>query len=169
MAHTIWLTGLPCSGKSTIAKIIYEQYGDYVILDGDELRSGLCSDLGFSAEDRAENIRRVIELCKILNKNDVNVVTAFISPLRELRRRARGEIGNCDVICLLASLEECKKRDVKGMYAKAARGEIERFTGVSDPYESGEDDEYELDAECPIEVTRLELFDIVDKIREDYS
>jgi len=169
MSHTIWLTGLSGSGKSTIAEIIKKKYGGYVILDGDILRAGLNSDLGFSIEDRSENIRRIIELCRILNENGINVITAFITPLREMRRKVQIKIENCSVISMLISLDECKKRDPKGLYKKAISGEIKDFTGIDSIYENGGPGEYSLYTECPIDVTKLELFDIVERIQKEYE
>lgn len=133
-----WFTGLSGSGKSTIAEALYEWLpSPTVILDGDVLRKGLCSDLGFSVEDRNENIRRLAHLTRLMYINGMNVIVAFISPMREGRRFAKSLIGNSDFyeIYLSTSLEVCEKRDVKGLYAKARSGEIPDFTGIGSPYE----------------------------------
>jgi adenylyl-sulfate kinase len=134
---TLWLTGLSGSGKSTIAKEIkafLPQY-EFILLDGDIIRKGLNSDLGFSDEDRKENLRRLIELCKLFNENNLNVITAFISPFESERMKAKNEISNCKIIYIKSSLETCEKRDTKGLYKKARTGEIQNFTGISSIYE----------------------------------
>lgn len=104
-------------------------------LDGDIVRQNLTRDLGYSKKDRDENIRRVTFVAKLLTRNGVAVLTSFISPYRELRAHARREIGNFVEVYVKCPVEICMKRDVKGMYQKALRGEIKEFTGVSDPYE----------------------------------
>lgn len=137
----IWLTGLSASGKSTIAQGLHEklcQLGTLsFVLDGDKVRGGLCSDLGFSAEDRSENIRRVSEVAKLFKEAGVIVIVAFISPFREDRNRARAKVkkGEFIEVYIDCPLEVCEKRDPKGLYAKARRQEIDQFTGVSSPYE----------------------------------
>ncbi|MDY0231150.1 MAG: adenylyl-sulfate kinase [Candidatus Saccharicenans sp.] len=136
---TIWFTGLPCSGKSAIADRVAEILREHNLkverLDGDVVRKSLCRDLGFSREDRNENIRRVTFVAKLLTRNGVAVLTSFISPYREIRDEARREIGDFIEVYTKCPLEVCIARDVKGMYQKALRGEIKEFTGVSDPYE----------------------------------
>lgn len=136
---TIWFTGLPCSGKSAIADRVAEILREHNLkverLDGDVVRKSLCRDLGFSREDRNENIRRVTFVAKLLTRNGVVVLTSFISPYREIRDEARREIGDFIEVYTKCPLEVCIARDVKGMYQKALRGEIKEFTGVSDPYE----------------------------------
>jgi adenylyl-sulfate kinase len=138
---TIWFTGLSGSGKSTLSfmlKTILQSRGvPVVLLDGDLLRSGLNRDLGFSAEDRAENIRRAGELAKILSDEGHTVISAFITPLESLRRAVRGlfETERFAEIFLDCSLEICETRDPKGLYCKARKGEIARFTGISAPFE----------------------------------
>ena len=111
----LWFTGLSGSGKTTLAK----QLPNFVNLDGDVLRTGLCSDLGFSDEDRIENMRRLRELCKIFEQNSISVVTSFISPFEAERVKAKKEIPNCYIVWIKSSVEECEKRDVKGLYKKA--------------------------------------------------
>jgi adenylylsulfate kinase len=138
----LWMTGLPASGKSTLARLakrrLEEEYGRYVeLLDGDEVRKGLSSDLGLSREDREEHARRVSYLAKVLARNGVISIVALISPYRTSRQRARELIGVQDFVevYVKASLVTCEKRDPKGLYAKARRGEITNMTGIQDPYE----------------------------------
>ena len=136
---TLWFTGLPCSGKSAIADIVAEKLKAQGLraerLDGDIVRQDLTRDLGFSKADRDENIRRVTFVAKLLARNGVAVLVSFISPYREMRDRARQQIQNFVEIYVKCPMEVCAKRDVKGMYQKAMRGEIKEFTGVNDPYE----------------------------------
>ncbi|MFC2169746.1 adenylyl-sulfate kinase [Acidobacteriota bacterium] len=136
---TLWFTGLPCSGKSAladrVAEILKEQNLNVERLDGDIVRQSLTRDLGFSKEDRNENIRRITFVSKLLTRNGVVVLTSFISPYRDVRGYARKEIGSFVEIYVKCALEVCIKRDVKGMYKKAIEGEIKEFTGISDPYE----------------------------------
>ncbi len=142
---TLWFTGLPCSGKSAVADRVAEILRGRGLrverLDGDIVRQDLTRDLGFSKEDRDENIRRVTFVAKLLTRNGVAVLTSFISPYRDVRARSRREIGNFLEVYVKCALEECIRRDVKGMYEKAMRGEIKEFTGVSDPYEEPENPE----------------------------
>ena len=139
-APVIWLTGLSGAGKSTIAiqlkSKLDEQGVAVVILDGDELRAGLCSDLGFSDEDRSENIRRVSEVAKLFRDTGVCVVVALISPFARNRAAARETIseGFFEVF-VDTPLAICEGRDPKGLYAKVRRGDIKQFTGLSSPYE----------------------------------
>jgi len=135
----LWFTGLSGSGKSTIAKELKKTLVHYSveILDGDILRKGINSDLGFSKEDREENVRRTAEIAKILSNLEFNVIVAFISPYAESREKAKKIIGedNFKEIYIAASLDDCIRRDPKGLYKKALSGEIKEFTGISDPYE----------------------------------
>jgi adenylylsulfate kinase len=137
---TLWFTGLSGSGKSTLANILVERFiaeGRRVeLLDGDEVRTNLTADLGFSKEDRDENIKRISYVAKLLSRNGVVVITAAISPYIEARDRARAEIDDFVEIFVDCPVEVCAQRDVKGLYAKAMSGEIPHFTGVSDPYEA---------------------------------
>jgi adenylylsulfate kinase len=136
---TLWFTGLPCSGKSAVADKLAEMLKDrgYRVerLDGDIVRQSLTRDLGFSRADRDENIRRVTFVAKLLTRNDVFVLTSFISPYRDIRAESRTEIGSFVEIYTKCSLEKCMERDIKGMYKKAIEGKIKEFTGISDPYE----------------------------------
>ncbi len=143
----VWFTGLSGSGKSTLAHAVEEtlhQRGCRTfVLDGDNVRHGLCSDLGFSSKDRVENIRRVGEMAKLFMEAGVIVLTAFISPYRNDRERVRGMVEHGDFIEIYcnASIEVCEARDVKGMYKKARAGVIAEFTGISSPYEGPENPE----------------------------
>jgi len=138
-ACTIWFTGLPCSGKSTIANRVAEilKNKGYRVeqLDGDVTRKYLSKGLGFTKEDRDENIRRVGFVAKLLTRNGVFVTAAFVSPYREIRDEIRKEIGNFVEVYVKCPVEVCIERDVKGMYKKALKGEIKNFTGIDDPYE----------------------------------
>jgi len=136
---TLWFTGLPCSGKSTLAELVgkeLERRGRGVeILDGDVVRTNLTKGLGFSKEDRDENIRRIGFVCALLSKHGAVAISAAISPYRAVRDEVRLKTQNFVEVYVSAPLEVCIQRDVKGMYKKALAGEIKNFTGVSDPYE----------------------------------
>ncbi len=136
---TIWFTGLPSSGKSTLARLVQQALDevglDVVVLDGDEIRQRLSKNLGFSKEDREENIRRIAYVAKLLTRIGGIAIVAAISPYRESRDRARMEIGDFVEVFVDCPLPVCMQRDVKGLYLKANRGEIKNFTGISDPYE----------------------------------
>lgn len=159
---TAWFTGLPCSGKTAVANRVAEILKERGLrverLDGDIVRQSLTRDLGFSKEDRNENITRVTFVAKLLTRNGVAVLTSFISPYREIRDMAREEIGNFIEIYAKCSLEVCMERDVKGMYEKAIKGEIKEFTGISDPYEEP------LDPEILLETDKETLEESVDKV-----
>ena len=136
---TIWLTGLSGSGKSTVAGIlegVLRDRGHRVeVLDGDVVRTNLTSDLGFSREDRDANVRRVGWVCELLSRNDVIAIAALISPYRAVRDEVRARIGRFVEVYMEAPIEVLERRDVKGLYAKARAGEIDRFTGLTDDYE----------------------------------
>jgi len=136
---TIWFTGLPCCGKTTIADqlAILLKKKDYMVerLDGDIVRQGFANDLGFSEKDRDENIKRVTFIAKMLTRNNVVVLASFVSPYKKQRRKARKEIKNFIEVYVKCPVKICMKRDVKGMYKKALSGELKGFTGVDDPYE----------------------------------
>lgn len=144
----IWLTGLPCSGKTTIGKELFKIIKSKGLLvkhlDGDIVRSKITNNLGFSKEDRQKNIRIVASLAKQLNIKGYIVITSFISPYREQRKEIRNDNKNFIEVYVNAPLEVCKKRDVKGLYKKACLGEIDNFTGISHCYESPEIPEIEL-------------------------
>ena len=137
----LWFTGLPGAGKSTLAHAVEEALHrlgcNTLVLDGDNVRHGLCSDLGFSLADRSENIRRVGEVTKLFTEAGVIVMTAFISPLSADRARARGLFAHGDFFEIYcdASLAVCEQRNVKGHYRRARAGEVKEFTGISSPYE----------------------------------
>jgi adenylylsulfate kinase len=141
---TVWLTGLSGSGKSTLAnaldEVLWKRGVRSYVLDGDNIRHGLNKDLGFSPEDRTENIRRIGEVAKLFTEAGVINITAFISPYREDRDRARSIQGEGDFVevYVQASVETCEGRDTKGLYAKARAGKIPEFTGISAPYEEPE-------------------------------
>ena len=149
-ARTIWFTGLSGSGKSTLANEVEKRrvaMGNHtMLLDGDNVRMGLNNNLGFSDEDRVENIRRIAETAKLMNDAGLIVLTAFISPFRKDRRNANKIIGE-DYIEVFVStpLEECEKRDIKGLYKKARDGVIKEFTGISSPYEEPENPSITVD------------------------
>jgi adenylyl-sulfate kinase len=147
---TLWLTGLPRSGKSTVAGIVAgrmraQGVEHLEVLDGDIVREGLCKDLGFSRADREENIRRIAFVSRLLTRNGVVVIVAAISPYREGRELAREEIQSFIEVWCKASVEDCAARDYKGLYEKAMRGELDNMTGVNDPYEEPEDADLVLD------------------------
>jgi adenylylsulfate kinase len=141
----IWFTGLSASGKSTIArhleKMLYNMGCSTYVFDGDNVRHGLCRDLGFSAEDRAENIRRIGEMVNLYVDAGIIAIAAFISPYREDRRSIRDLVGEERFmeIYIECPVEVCAARDQKGIYAKATAGIIKEFTGISAPYEPPED------------------------------
>ena len=146
----IWFTGISASGKSTLAlsleKRLFDLGHQVFVLDGDNVRHGLNSDLGFSADDREENIRRIGEVAALFSEAGIIVVTAFISPYRRDRRLARDAAGeNFHEIYLSADISKCEERDPKGLYAKARKGEIDDFTGISAPYEPPEMAELAID------------------------
>jgi len=137
---TLWFTGLSGSGKTTIANLLVRDLlsrgSKLEVLDGDVVRENLSKGLGFSKEDRDTNIRRIAFVANLLSRNGVPVITAAISPYREIRDEARQMMDERFIeIYVKASVEACEERDVKGLYAKARSGEIKEFTGVSDPYE----------------------------------
>jgi adenylylsulfate kinase len=142
MKVTLWLTGLSASGKTTVAEALSAELNKHAIkhmvIDGDVLRRGLCADLGFSREDRRENVRRAAEYCRWVNQQGSIAIAALISPYKSDREMARQIIGPssfCE-IWLDTPFDICVARDPKGLYSKAYSGEIDNFTGVSDPYEA---------------------------------
>jgi adenylylsulfate kinase len=152
-AAVLWFTGLSGAGKSTVAHALEERLhmmgASTVVLDGDNVRHGLCGDLGFSIADRTENIRRVGEVVKLFLDAGIISLTAFISPLRSDRSRVRQLVGDADFVEIYCkcSLETCEARDVKGLYKKARAGEIKEFTGISSPYEEPEQPEVVIDTD----------------------
>lgn len=146
-SYILWFTGLSGAGKSTLSHYIEQQLFERdcrtFVLDGDNVRHGLCSDLGFSVEDRHENIRRIGEMCKLFVEGGVIAITAFISPLKADRDKVRALMPDGDFIEIYcdAGIDVCETRDVKGLYKKARAGLIENFTGISSPYEVPENPE----------------------------
>ncbi len=157
---TLWFTGLPCCGKSTLADIVADNLRERGLrverLDGDIVRKSLSRDLGFTKEDRDKNIGRIIFVSGLLSRNGVAVLTSFVSPYRQKRAEARREATNFFEVYVKCPVEVCMERDVKGMYKKALNGEIKDFTGVSDPYEEPENPEIVInsDKESPEESAR---------------
>ena len=136
---TLWFTGLACSGKSVLADAVADDLKELGMkverLDGDIIRKSLTRDLGFSDEDRRMNIERVTFVAKLLTRNGVAVLASFISPFNDIRRYSREEIGSYILVYVKCSLQECERRDVKGMYAKARAGQLKKFTGIDSPFE----------------------------------
>ena len=161
---TLWLTGLPCSGKSTLATeiegIFLERGMKVEVMDGDEVRQNLTKDLGFSREDRENNIRRIGYVSKLLSRNGVVTIVAAIAPYQSVRDEVRESIGRRYIeVYLEAPVEELIKRDVKGMYKKALAGEIKNFTGIDDPYETPEKPEVHVKTtEETVEESKVPLY-----------
>ncbi|MBR4516187.1 MAG: adenylyl-sulfate kinase [Bacteroidaceae bacterium] len=147
----IWMTGLSGSGKSTVAigveRELHRRGILCRILDGDNIRTGINSNLGFSEEDRRENIRRIAEIGKLFVDTGIVTIACFVSPTNELRQMARNIIGSSDFreVYISTPLAECERRDVKGLYARARRGEVKDFTGISAPFEVPEHPDLSLD------------------------
>lgn len=150
----VWFTGLSGSGKSTIAvgveRELHKRGILCRILDGDNIRAGINSNLGFSAEDRMENIRRIAEIGKLFVQTGIVTLACFVSPTNDVRCLARNIIGEDDFkeVYVSTPLEECERRDVKGLYARARKGEIKNFTGISAPFEAPENPTLEVDTSC---------------------
>jgi adenylylsulfate kinase len=166
-AVCIWMTGLSGSGKSTIAigleRKLYQNGILTAILDGDNVRSGINNNLGFSDEDRTENIRRIAEINKLFLQNGVVTINSFVSPTKDIRNLAKAIIGEQDFfeVYINASFDECAKRDVKGLYKKALNGEIKNFTGLDAPFEEPEDAALEIKtAEQTIEESIETIYNI---------
>lgn len=164
---TIWFTGFSGSGKSTLANKLKNDYSEFVYLDGDILRKGISSDLGFSEKDRTENNRRLIEICKLFNSNGKNVVTTFISPFEKIREKAKREINNCYIIWCNSSLEKCEERDVKGLYKKVREGKIKEFTGITSPYDFPQIYDLKINTEKSIEESYLQLYEFISNIQKE--
>lgn len=172
---TIWLTGLSAAGKSTLAfaleRVLIESGHPCYVLDGDNVRHGLNNNLGFSAADRSENIRRVAEVAKLMNDAGLIVITAFISPFRVDREKARTIIGDgvFQEVFVDAGLSACEERDPKGLYQKARAGQIPDFTGVSSPYEDPLNPELIIPSGVQNKVTSLNaLVDFVKPLLRDH-
>ena len=147
----IWLTGLPGSGKTTIAQQLHSEFKarniKVEVFDGDEVRRNLSKGLGFSKEDRDTHNKRIIYVCKLLTRNGVNAIVSLISPYRSTRAFARENLPKFVEVYLKCSIKECIKRDPKGLYKKALAGEITNMTGIQDPYEEPISPEVTLDTE----------------------
>jgi adenylylsulfate kinase len=162
----VWFTGLSGSGKSTIAMGVERELHKRGILcrilDGDNIRVGINSNLGFSAEDRKENIRSIAEIGKLFVQTGIVTLACFVSPTNDIRRLAREIIGKDDYkeVFVSTPLEECERRDVKGLYARARRGEVKDFTGISAPFEIPENPALEIDT------SRLSLEESVNRVVE---
>lgn len=160
----LWFTGLSGAGKSTLAHrveaMLYERNCRTYVFDGDNVRHGLCSDLGFSPGDRRENIRRIGEMSKLFNDAGIIALTAFISPYRKDREAVRSLVPEGDFIEIYCNtaLEICEERDTKGLYKKARRGELPEFTGISSPYEEPENPELIVQTGTnPLEACAIEV------------
>lgn len=166
---TLWFTGLSGAGKSAVADRVglrlEEEYGHKVErLDGDIVRQHLTADLGFTKEDRNTNIKRVSFLAELLSRNGVSVIASFISPYSERRQKTRDQVTNFIEVFVKCPIDVCAERDVKGLYEKAKRGEIENFTGISDPYEEPKDPEILLEThEEEIEESVQKIIDYLDE------
>ena len=162
----VWFTGLSGSGKSTIAMGVERELHSRGILcrilDGDNIRAGINSNLGFSPEDRKENIRRIAEIGKLFVQTGIVTLACFVSPTNDVRRLARTIIGGEDFreVYVSTPLEECERRDVKGLYARARKGEIKEFTGISAPFEVPENPALEIDT------SRLSLKESVRRVED---
>ena len=166
----IWFTGLSGSGKSTIAlgveRELHQRGILCRILDGDNIRTGINAGLGFSADDRRENIRRIAEVGKLFVDTGIVTLAAFVSPTNEYRSMARDIIGADDFFEVYVStpLEECERRDVKGLYARARRGEVKDFTGISAPFEAPEHPALDIDtSRQPLEVSVQQVVELIMK------
>ncbi|HJC94449.1 MAG TPA: adenylyl-sulfate kinase [Candidatus Phocaeicola excrementigallinarum] len=162
----VWFTGLSGSGKSTVAIALERELQKRRllcrILDGDNIRSGINNNLGFSAEDRIENIRRIAEVGKLFVDTGIITIAAFISPNNDMREMAANIIGKDDFVEVYVStpIEECERRDVKGLYAKARKGEIKNFTGISAPFEAP------LHPALSLDTSKLSLEESVNRLLE---
>lgn len=162
-SFVIWFTGLSGSGKSTLAHLLENRFNEHkyhsFVLDGDNVRHGLCSNLGFERDDRSENIRRVAEVAKLMMESGLIVIVALISPFEKDRFLARNIMPHGDFIEVYctAGLDVCQKRDVKGLYSKANQGMISNFTGVSSPYEEPINPEINVNTASLTEDESLEI------------
>jgi adenylylsulfate kinase len=167
-ARVLWFTGLSGSGKSTIAKgleaALHAEGLFAIVLDGDNVRAGINNNLGFSDDDRKENIRRIAEVAKLFVSNGIITICTFVSPTEEIRSQAKAIIGSKDFVEIFVNtpVEECEKRDVKGLYAKARKGEIKDFTGINAPFENPSKPDLEIETtNKSIEETVNEVFEFV--------
>ena len=170
---TVWFTGLPASGKSTVARNLVVSLAERGVntyrLDGDNLRHGLCGDLGFSHSDREENVRRTAEVARLMADAGIVTVVSLVSPYRAGRalvRQLHADAGLCFLeVWVSTPLEICEARDPKGLYARARRGEIPDMTGVDDPYEEPESPEVEVTVDTPCEDAVAQMLDLLQKKR----
>jgi adenylylsulfate kinase len=163
---TLWIAGLPCAGKTTLAKRIKEELDNRgyktIHLDGDDVRGKLNADLGFSPQDRRENLRRVAHVARLFNENGNIIIASFVSPSNDFRQMIKGIIGNFKLVYAKCSLRTCEERDVKGMYKKARQGEIQQFTGVSAPFEEPTEVDIVVDTEnTPVEYCVKEVLETI--------
>lgn len=173
----IWFTGLSGSGKSTIANaveaMLHEQGVKTYTLDGDNIRSGINSDLSFSPEDRTENIRRIAEVSKLMIDAGMVVLAAFVSPYKKDRENIRKTVSSVNFVEVFVntSLEECERRDVKGLYKKARSGEIKNMTGISAPYEAPESPDIEIKTEeLDIAAAAEKVVNVIaEKLKKNYE
>lgn len=166
----IWFTGLSGSGKSTVAMgVERELHAQGIlcrILDGDNVRAGINNNLGFSAEDRIENIRRIAEIGKLFVQTGVVTLACFVSPTNDIRQMAREIVGKEDFLEVYIStpIEECERRDVKGLYARARKGEVKNFTGISAPFEAPVSADIDIDtSKIPLEESVRTLTELIIK------
>lgn len=165
----LWFTGFSGSGKSTTAEALLkmlekEGYIDFEHLDGDNVREHLCKDLGFSREDRATNLERVTFVAKLLARNDIGVISTFISPYATDRDMVRNNVVHYIEVFVDTPLEVCEHRDVKGLYQKARAGIIQNFTGISDPYEAPQDPEIHITTDVSVEQNCTKIINHLKKI-----
>jgi adenylylsulfate kinase len=176
----VWLTGLPSAGKTTLARHLETEFRrrglGVEVLDGDEIRQNLSKGLGFSREDRETHLKRVTYVAKLLSRNGVAVIAAFISPYRSIREYARKETTNFVEVYVKCSLEACTKRDTKGLYKKAASGQMQNLTGPQDSYEEPESAEVVVDTEhlsveeCVREILeKLQMLKLLQKLGPDQN
>ncbi|MCD6575176.1 adenylyl-sulfate kinase, partial [Candidatus Aerophobetes bacterium] len=166
----LWFTGLSQAGKTTVANRVYDILKKKGVklerLDGDIVRKSISADLGFTKEDRNENIRRVMRVAKLLSQNGTGIICSFISPYKKIRDEIRKEVNNFIEVFCNCPLEVCEKRDTKGLYKKARKGEIQHFTGISDPYEPPDNPEVELKTDREtIEESTTKVIDYLKKCR----
>lgn len=164
----IWFTGLSGSGKSTVAMAVERELHKRGILcrilDGDNIRAGINNNLGFSQEDRTENIRRIAEVGKLFVHTGIVTLACFVSPTEDIRNMARDIIGSEDFkeVYVSTPLEECEKRDVKGLYARARRGEVKNFTGISAPFEAPQNPTLSIDtSKLSLEESAMAVLDMI--------
>ncbi len=180
VGFTVWLTGLPSSGKTTVSRLVEQALRDrslnVEVLDGDVVRRHLSQGLGFSRADRDANIERIAFVCQLLTRNGVAAIAAAISPYRATREQARKSIGGFVEVFVKCPVEVCTQRDIKGLYKKALAGEIQNFTGVNDPYEEPLSPEVviETDKETPDEsagkiIVALEELGYIPQVVRVYS